>query len=384
MKRVAILGGGFAGLSAAKILTRHRNLVDVVLLDRFKDMHLKPLLPDIISGTIPRSLVTYPIERHAAKYGFQFLQDEALEIALEKSKIRSRKETIPYDFLILAGGSETNFYGDEDLKRHALKLDDAEDAGRIARTLTHDNHDHYVIGGGGYTGVETATHIRKFLQNSGLSRSVVIVELSDKILGPLPDWMKAYCLENLKDLGIDIYLETKIEDVAARSVSLSNGKSFSNALLIWAAGMKAAEISASIDVSREAQGRLSVDDHLMFHPNAFAAGNTACFKEAGQCHRMSGQAAAQQGAHAARNIARLIKGAEPLEFKPLDMGYFVPMANWRSCGRFFGKDVTGSLGTFLHYLTSAYRAHGLKNKGGILWQALKNKKVRMASRPSRQ
>jgi NADH dehydrogenase len=275
--------------------------------------------------------------------------------------------------LILASGSETNFYGNDDLKRHALKLDDADDAGRITHALANDNHEHYVIGGGGYTGVETATHIRRFLQNRGVSRSVVIVELTDRILGPLPDWMKAYCLKNLRDLGIDIHLETKIEDVGTRSVSLSNGKSFSNALLIWSAGMKPPAITDSFDVSREAQGRLAVDDSLMFRPNAFAAGNTGCFKVSGECHRMSGQAAVQQGAHAAKNIVRLIRRGEPQGFKPLDMGYFVPMANWRSCGEFFGKNVTGSLGTFLHYLTSAYRAHDLLSKGGILWQALKNR-----------
>ncbi|MFO7963401.1 MAG: FAD-dependent oxidoreductase [Desulfobacterales bacterium] len=372
MKRVVIVGGGFGGLAAAKGLS-HLPAVDVTLINRFETMHFKPLLPDIISRSIPIRHMVYPIEAYRHAYGFRFVLDEVSRIELEQGLVTAKKETIPYDYLIMATGSETNFYGNDPLKEKALKLDDVYDGDRIAYAVSRGGYDTFVVCGGGYTGVEVATHIRKHLQVHHQNKSVTIVEMADSILGPVPDWMKAYTRNNLANWNIDILLETRVNGIENREVTLSDGNTFKNALLIWSAGMKAPGIVDRLDTPKESQGRISTDAFLRFSENAYAVGNTGCYPSQGNCPRMAAQMAVRQGSHAAENILRSMRGQGLAAFKPVDYGFFIPMANWNSCGTFLGKKVSGSLATFLHYFVSAYRLAGAANKLNVMRHALMSK-----------
>jgi NADH dehydrogenase len=344
--------------------------VEVILINRFETVQFKPLLPDIISRTIPTRYLVRPLEFYGHQYGFRFLLDEVEEIDPERGIVRARHFRLPYDFLILATGSEANFFGNQSFIRRALKLDDVFDGERIAYAVSRGGYDRFVISGGGYTGVEIASHIRKSLESNSLRKEIFIVELGDSILGPLPDWMKKYIFRNLEDQGIHILLGTKVADIEDRNITLSDGQSFSNGLLVWTTGMKTPDLVDRLDMPKEAQGRLAVDSSLRFRANAYAVGNTGCYKQDGSCPRMAAQAAVRQGILAAANIVRELRGQSPRKYKIVDYGYFVPMANGRSCGRLLGINVTGRTATFLHYLISAYRAHGSANKWGVLQHAL--------------
>ncbi len=353
-------------MSAARKLARHRSSADVILINRFETVQFKPLLPDIISRTIPTRFLLRSLAHYGLRYGFQLLLDEATEVDSEKGLVRTHHIELPYDYLILATGSEANFFGNKTFSRQALKLDDVFDGERIAYAISRGGYDTFIISGGGYTGVEIASHIREYLKRNSQSKEIHIVELADSILGPLPEWMKDYTSRNLESQGIDVILGTKVADAEGRNITLSDGQRFSNALLIWSTGMKTPDLVDRLDMAKEAQGRISVDSTLRFRENAYAVGNTGCYKQDGSCPRMAAQTAVRQGALAATNTIRDIRGQKPLQFRPVDYGYFVPMANWRSCGRLLGRDVAGRTATFLHYLISAYRAHGLINKWGIM------------------
>ena len=359
-------------MTAAKILSRYKKSAEVTLINRFENMQFTPLLPDIVSRTIPTRYLIYPIHNLQHAYGFRFVRDEVLEIDLEKTTVKAEKEAYPYDYLIVAAGSETNFYGNP-FKETVLKLDNIFDGERIADALWDREYDRYLISGCGYTGIEIAFHLRKRLIARNLKRPIFMIDASDTVLGPLPQWMKEYTLSNLKSWGIEIQLKTLVSGVEGSDVMLSTGETLRNTLLIWSAGMKAPGIVDRIETAKEAQGRIATDAALCFRENAFAVGNTGCAKIHGPCPRMSTQTAVRQGAHAAENIIRSIQRKALLDYDPIDFGYFIPMANWQSCGILFGKKIKGASATFLHYLISAYRVRGMVNKTGVMWHALTNR-----------
>jgi NADH:ubiquinone reductase (H+-translocating) len=195
---------------------------------------------------------------------------------------------------------------------------------------------------------------------------VIIVERAGSILGPLPEWMKGYIKRNLRDLDIEVCVESAITSIEADKVVLSNGRSYSNALVIWAAGVKTAGFFEALPFQKNQQGRLFVDECLRVDDACFAVGDAACFRYRDGVLRMGVQFAIAQGLLAAQNIARLIKGLSLKKYKPVDFGYIVPMANNRACGVTLGLNMTGILAIMIHYCMCAYRSYGFSNKVGVL------------------
>lgn len=370
MKSVVIVGAGFAGLSAARALSSESQRASVTLVNRSPRIEYRPLLPDAAGGTIPYRRLYAPVNPYASRYNFRFVEGEVVKFDTDRNRVHTESTAIPYDYCIIATGSQTNFYGNAQIESQALKLDCVPDARSLHSALSGGGYDHIVVCGGGYTGVETATFIRSFFTRHGASPKISIVEMLDSLVKPLPRWMKRYVVENLERMDIAPRTETKVESLEDRSISLSDGTTIDNALLVWTAGMKAAACTEGIDAPRGSQKRLAVDDFLRVRDNVFAAGNVACYTDNGGCSRMAAQMSVAQGMCAARNVVRNMEGG-PLEaFRQVDWGFLVPMANWRSCGKLFGLNVKGELATRLHYLVNAYRSFGTANKVAVLRRGL--------------
>jgi len=187
----------------------------------------------------------------------------------------------------------------------------------------------------------------------------------------LPSWMRDYVLENLKRLNIEVFTATFIDKIEGENIRLSSGVTFENALLIWAAGVKTPDFIQNLNIEKTPQGRIKVDEYLRFAQGCFAAGDAANFSYKDNFLRMAVQFAITEGELAADNIHRSIKGSPLKKYRPLDLGYVIPMANNRSCGRVMGIEVKGLLATFLHYSMCICRSLGLKNKLGLLIALLK-------------
>ncbi len=368
MKNVLIIGGGFAGLAAACLLARNRNAVRVTLVDKSAYCNSLPLLPDVIGRDIPAGLLTYPIKDIAQRQGFDFLNAEVLSVDTEKKEIRASSGLLTYDYLLMACGSETNFYGNDLLKKRAFKLDDAADAQRIRGALDSRDFDAHVISGGGYTGIEIATNLRRYLYRRLKKRRVIIVERAPSILGPLPEWMKRYVSDNLERMGIELRVNTVIDKTEDGRIWLSGNERLDNALLIWAAGVQIPAFSRNIRVEKNPQGRLKVDACLRWEASCFAAGDAAFFSYRGNFLRMGVQFAVTEGICAAANIMRSINGRALVPYRPMDPGYVVPMANNYACASIFGADMRGRLPVLLHYFMCVYRSRGLRNK----WELIKH------------
>jgi len=372
MKRakIIIIGGGFAGLEAAKVLTCFKKKTEVILIDRKKQFNFLPMLPDVMGRLIKPEFLIYSIEDLSKRFGFTFLNREVRRVNLEENQLWVSQESINYDYLIIACGSETNFYGNKYVERNAYKLDHTLDAKNILAFLEKDMFDIYIIAGGGYTGIEIATSLRAYFNKIKKEKRIVIVERAPSLLGPLPEWMKRYVAGNLNRLNIEILLNTTIDTIEGNVITTSKAHRFYKAVLIWSAGVKISIFIHSLDIEKSSGGRLKVDEYLRVRDNCFVIGDAANFIYKDQPLRMAVQFSLAQGRCAAKNIINSINKGKLERYKPIDLGYIIPMANNRSCGQIFNINVKGLLATFLHYLMCVYRTIGFRNKIGIIKQLI--------------
>jgi NADH dehydrogenase len=369
--RVVILGGGFAGLWAARGLSRRAAAgdIDVTLVSPRPSSDFNPLLPDVVGGRTQLASATYSLHTAADRWSLTFRRAAARHVDVDARAVETDDGTIPFDYLILATGARTNFRGRDDLKMTALTLDSAQDACRIRQAAIDRPAQSFVIAGGGPTGVEVATNLR-LRCHPGRPR-IVLAEYLPRLCSLLPPSHGRYILRNLGRMGIDVRLETTVENVDGGDVLLSDGERLTNAQLFWAAGVAPAEIAQSLPGGHIA-GRAATDKTLRAGEGIYAAGDAAGFTRAGEQQpiRMSVQHAIGGGMQAAKNVLREIDGKTPEPFKPLDLGYIVPMANGRSCGKALGVPVFGAVATGLHYLMSGFRSQSATNVRGVLHDAL--------------
>jgi NADH dehydrogenase len=358
MKKIVIIGAGFAGLAALSRLHNYssRGDLEITLVNDKEQCSFLPLLPDCLGRGISPGHLTLDLPALSNKKNFNFIKDKVTGLDLEKKEISTSALTLNYDFLIIASGSETNFYGDNAMRGRAFKLDDAQDAARLRRALDEKDYDVYLVAGGGYTGIEVATNLRVYLNKRKIAKRVVIIERASSILGPLPEWMKNFVLADLEKLGIEVLTNTSVEEV----------KGFSNPMLIWAAGVRTGDFIQNLKVEKNSQGRIKTDAYLRVNASCFAAGDATYFAYKDNFLRMAVQFAIMQGDCAARNILRLIRGKNLMKYKPVDLGFIIPLANNQACGIILGANMRGYLPLLFHYLMCIYRVPGLKNKLGIL------------------
>jgi NADH:ubiquinone reductase (H+-translocating) len=368
--KIIIIGGGFGGLAAVNKLGCSRLNVEVTLIDKKETFDFLPELPDVVGRGVKPEHLTYNIESLIKRKHFKFLQAEVTEVDLQKRQVIAGGKSLAYDYLVIASGSETNFYGQEEIKRFAYKLDSVNDAVRISQAVKSNSFDNFIISGGGYTGIEAATNLWKYCHDHKISKKIYIVERALSLLGPLPQDLKSYTVSNIEKLGIKVILNTTIAKIDAYSVSLSDGQVFDKAMLIWAAGVKTVDFIWKLNLSKNAQGRLKIDEYLRADERCFVVGDAAEVTYKGKILRMAVQFSIFQGSLTGGNIIRAMGGKPLKKYRPLDLGYVVPMANNKSCGLIMGLFVSGWLATFLHYMMCAYRSASLKNAAGMIKDVL--------------
>jgi NADH dehydrogenase len=367
MKKIVVIGGGFAGLSVIRRLSKPGRRFDIVLIDKKETFDFLPALPDIIGRRIQPQFLSYRLDDFCKRHGCAFINSEVTGLDLEQKKVYATNANLTYDCLIIASGSETNFYGNEEIKRYAYKLDTISDVQKILEAINKDYFDAFLVAGGGYTGIEVATNLKRYFTARNINKRIIIVEKAVSLLGPLPAWMKQYVWTNLKRLNIDVFLDCSIRQIESDKIYLSNNKSFNKAMLIWTAGVKTADfIFNNLNTEKSRQGRLKVDEFLRLTDSCFVLGDAADFYHQEKPLRMAVQFSIAEGQKAAINITRSILGLPLKKYKPKDYGYIIPMANNLSCGNVLGVNFRGILATVLHYFMCIYRSYGLKNKLGII------------------
>jgi NADH dehydrogenase len=349
LPHVVVLGAGFGGLAAADVLARHS--VRTTLVDAHYYNTFQPLLYQVATGGLSPGDVAYPIRsllRRRPSLDFRCGAVRSIDFAGKELRFDDGEEPIGYDWLILATGAATNFYGVAGAPEHShaiytlddalsvrsrvfAQLEDADAHGEQAGQLT------VVVVGGGATGVETAGALaelramafgRIYRSLDPAASRVVLVERQDHLLDAFAGTLRAYGAAELERRGVEVRLETAVEEVAADHVRLRDLRSDESTdlgcgLVIWAAGVGAGALLADLDPALVTRGRVRVDGSLAVPgvPGAFAIGDVAAAPGAdGRPLPQLAQPAIQGGRHAAQQILRAIDGSPALPFHYRDKG----------------------------------------------------------------
>jgi NADH:ubiquinone reductase (H+-translocating) len=342
--QVVIVGGGFGGLSAAKVFRGQP--VRVTLLDRRNHHLFQPLLYQVATATLSPGDIASPIRWvFRRQRNLRVLLGEAQTIDVQARRITlADKATLDYDYLILATGASHAYFGHEEWAKYApgLKtLEDAieirtrmllaferaereSDATRQQRLLT------FVIVGGGPTGVElvgTLAEIARqtlrdeFRSIDTSSARIVLVEAGPTILPAFPERLRDAARDSLHRLGVDVRENTAVTGIDESGVDLGTERLEASTVL-WAAGVAASPIVRTLGVPVDRAGRALVNPDLSIpgHPEVFVVGDAASFMQGGKPLPGVAQVAMQGATHAARTVLRLIEHQPTRAFEYHDKG----------------------------------------------------------------
>lgn len=382
-KNIVIVGAGFGGMAAAKYLANQKKKLkgySIYLIDQKKNYEFIPMLPDLIAGWLEPEAISINLEKFSKKRGINFIHDSVKRIDLGKKKVTATQREISYKYLIIAAGSETNFFGNRELSLNCRKLDSAKDALKIKTDLiskARQEKINVIVVGGGYTGLEIATNAHFLLTKKKLPFSITVVEKADTILKMVPARIKQIAKRELKRLGIRIISGDSLKKYKGGLAQLESGQEFKNSFCIWSAGVKTSSFIQNLDLEK-AKGRLIVDQNLNFKgkndQSVFVIGDSAAFiTKKKESLRMAIMFAIGQGKKAAKNIVNQINGKDLVDYKPIDLGYLIPLTYKKAPGVVIGAPVGPRLGYLLHYYMCFYRAESGKKKKifDAFWKRLK-------------
>lgn len=347
LPRVVIIGGGFAGVALARNLIKEN--VQIVLLDRNNYHTFQPLLYQVsISGLEPDS-IAYPLRKIIKKgKNTYFRMAEVNSIDPESQKVFTDNGVVTYDYLVIATGARTNFFGNKTIESNAMRmknlpqalnlrsliLENLEQAVRTADPIKRKELLTFTIAGAGPTGVELSGGLAE-LKNHVLPRDypdmnfsemeIHLIEGTDRVLPPMSEQASKKSSEFLKKLGVTVHTDTRVSNYENNLVTTNTNLALHTATFIWAAGVTGAPVKglrANAIIDRGNRYKVNEINQIEGYANVFAIGDIAlmCSEKYPKGHPMVAQPAIQQGKHLAKNLKRHIKGMDMLPFAYFDKG----------------------------------------------------------------
>jgi NADH:ubiquinone reductase (H+-translocating) len=364
--RVVIIGAGFGGLFAARKLAKQP--VDVLLIDRNNYHTFTPLLYQVATSALDASEVAYPIRTiFRGKSNIQFLLGSVTHIDTDARTViveregKSRHET--YDYLLVAGGSRPNYFGNEAIQEHAFELASIMDALRMRDHVLQlferaawendfsqrDALTTIVVVGGGPTGLETAgaiyelyNHVlKKEYRSAHMRARVILIEMQPHLLAPYPENLQRAALDQLRSLGVEVMLGRRVVDVTDNSVQLDDGTIIPTHTFVWSAGIQASSLAEMLNVPLERGGRVPVESTMQVKglERVFAVGDIAYLIDEKEGHPFAQviPVAQQQGVLAARNILKQAAGKSLDNFSYFERGIMATIGRRRAVAWIFKK-----------------------------------------------
>lgn len=377
-KQIVILGAGFGGLYAALHLDRtiaRDPGVEVTLIDPQNFVVFTPMLHEVASGSLDASSIVVPIRQLLGRVEFLEAEATAIDLATRTVTIvyglEGRTETIRFDQLLIAVGSQTRF--PPGLRRYALGMKTIHDAlllrnwliGVLERAEIEDDADRrralltFVVAGGGFSGVETAGAINDFVRDiaphyrrvSAESLSLVLVAPGEHLLPEFDPALGRYAESKLRKAGIDVRLHTKVENFDGRVVSIHAADDARELpaipahTLIWTAGVTPSPLIESLPLPKE-RGRIVALDTMALPgcDGVWACGDCAAIPDpSGKPYPTTAQHAIRQGTHVARNIAAAMSG-QPAKVRPFRynmLGQLAAIGHQRGVASLLGLRFSG-------------------------------------------
>lgn len=345
MKKIIVIGGGFAGLRFIKNLKR--GLFEVLLIDRLNHHQFQPLFYQVATSQIEPSSISFPLRKI-----FQKRKDvsvrlaEVLSVDPETGTIHTTAGDLNYDYLVIATGGKTNFFGNESIMNNALSLKTTYEAIKI-RNIVLENFENIfnagddaddgmfniVIVGAGPTGVELAGAFAEIKRDilpkdfPGIDHSrlkIILLEGGSHTLGTMSDLAKRKSEKYLKKLGVILKTEVLVKNYNGDTLTLSNGEVIASKNVIWAAGITGNLIKGLSSESITTAGRIRVDrfNKVSGYGNIYAIGDIAYMvtPKYPKGHPQVANVAINQGRTLARNFKLIQKGGKLAEYEYKDLG----------------------------------------------------------------
>ncbi len=340
VKRIVILGGGYGGINVLKQLQetfQSNTTVSISLVSQDNFFLHTPLLPEMATGMLASRHIATPIRSFCKRARYYHAKVDSIDLNNNKVIISraldKQKHELDYDYLVIALGGKTNFFGNKNIEKYALTIktlgdaiairnhiitilegaDQEEDPDILSKLLT------FVVVGGGFSGVETVGEINDFVRESAEKFyrnidtekvKIFLISAGEKILPEIGD-LGEYAVNSLTNNGVKIIKNTKLVDAEAEHVLLDNGMRIPYATLIWAAGVTVDPVISELDTEHSPRGNVVVDKFLRLknHPNVFALGDCASIMDerTGKPYPPTAQHAVREAKTVSENIISLIR-----------------------------------------------------------------------------
>jgi NADH dehydrogenase len=340
------------------------------------------MLPELSTGTIePRHIAT-PIRNFCKRA--RFYQAKVTSVDLEKNFVTihnaSGQNQLDYDYLVIAAGTKTGFFGNENLKKYSVTIKSLQDASIIRNQIITQleladqqkiskqaQFLSFVIVGGGFSGVETSGEINEFILESAEkyyrniepdSIQVVLIAARDHIL-PEIGTLGKYAAKSLEKSGVKIIYNTKVTDASSSQISLNDASSLHYSMLIWAGGNESQDFVSSLDIEHDKSGRIIVDQYLRIqkYPNVFALGDCAYILDSkNKPYPPTAQHAIREAKTTSNNLISLVRGNSKLSvFDYSSKGSMAKIGKRDGVAKMFGINLTGFAAWFVwkqYYLST--------------------------------
>ena len=338
---VVVLGAGFGGLTFCKYFQHPDALITVV--DRTNHHLFQPLLYQVATSGLSAPEIAQPIRSILSdRSDITVLLDKVTDFDLAGKKVILEKNTLAYDYLVLALGGHTSYFGHSEWEKFAPGLKTLDDALRIrsqillafekaeneADTAEHDKLMTIVVVGGGPTGVELAGSFaeltrtvlkRDFRRIDPTQARIILIEGSPSLLAHLPPDLSLSARRQLEHLGVQVRTSAPVKNIRAGEVELATGETIQAANIIWAAGVSATQLTKKFGAELDKAGRIKVNPDLSVpgHPEIFAIGDLALVLKAdGKAVPGVSPAAMQMGRHVAQLVRDEIRFGQKLAVRP--------------------------------------------------------------------
>ncbi|MDO4670404.1 MAG: FAD-dependent oxidoreductase [Aerococcus sp.] len=364
---IVVIGAGFAGATAARRLSKRfkkEKDVTITLIDRHSYQTYLTELHEVAAGRVEPDAIKYDLQRIFARMkNVQLVTDNVVQIDHDKQEVVAEHGTYPFDYVLIAMGSQPNDFGVPGVKENGFTLWSMEDAERVREHIIdmvykaareHDEMKRrellsFVVSGAGFTGVEMIGELAEWLpilaeehQLNPDEMSCHLVEAAPSILNTVTEVEQKRALKYMEKVGIQVSLGDAIKAVDPKQVELASGKVIPTQTCIWTAGVQANREVDAFNMEQARAGRLVADEHMQAKgfDNVFIAGDVVYYEEPDKDNAPAPQivqAAEQTGLTAGENIYRTIKG-EPLEaFKGKYDGNMVSIGSHYGVARLFDK-----------------------------------------------
>ena len=391
MPHVVIVGAGFGGLETAQKLAH--TPVQVTLIDRHNYHLFQPLLYQIaIAGLVP-SQIAYPLRtiiRHQKNIDFQMGEVSSIDFA--SRYIRMNGSVIAYDYLVLAIGGKTNFYGVTGAEENGFQLKSIESAtgtrNHLLRMMEKASREvdaekrkallTFVVVGAGPTGVETAGALAELIRHV-LTKDyphmdlkdvhVLLIEATGSVMATYPAELRKATMKLLESKGVEILLNTRLTDYNGQTVTLADEEQINTYTLIWTAGVRSAELTDRLGVPQAGSKRVRVEPTLQLpeHPEVFVIGDSAYLEdEQGRPLPMLATVAQQEARVAVKNIQKILKGEAPESFHYKDPGLLATIGRNAAVARIWGLSFSGFIAWVIWVWLHIYRLIGFRNRLAVL------------------